>query len=61
MNDEWSASGGSIDPTKAEWIRILLFLFRQDQQDDQKIFSPSAWGLSAEGRIILTILLILSN
>jgi len=44
-----------------EWIRFLLRLFRQDQQDYQEFFSPAARDLSAEGRIILTILLILSN
>jgi len=44
-----------------EWIRFLLFLFRQDLQDYQDFFSPAASGLSAEGRIILTILLILSR
>ncbi|CAB1076134.1 hypothetical protein D1AOALGA4SA_3932, partial [Olavius algarvensis Delta 1 endosymbiont] len=37
------------------------FLFRQDLQDYQDFFSPAARGFSAEGRIILTILLILSN
>jgi len=44
-----------------EWIRFLLFLFRQDLQDYQEFFSPVACGLSAEGRITLRILLILSN
>ncbi|CAB1068382.1 hypothetical protein D1AOALGA4SA_333 [Olavius algarvensis Delta 1 endosymbiont] len=38
-----------------------MFLFRQDLKDYQDFFSPAARGLSAEGRIILTILLILSN
>jgi len=39
----------------------FIFLFRHDLQDYQDFFSPAARGLSAEGRIILTILLILSN
>jgi len=39
----------------------IIFIFRQDYQDYQEFFSPAARGLSAEGRIILTILLILSN
>jgi hypothetical protein len=40
---------------------ILIFvLFRQDYQDYQEFFACGE-GLSAEGRIILTILLILSN
>jgi hypothetical protein len=39
-----------------EWIPFL-FLFRQDYQE----FFACGEGLSAEGRIILTILLILSN
>jgi hypothetical protein len=37
---------------------IFIFLFGQD---DQEFFSPAAGGLSAEGRIIRTILLVLSN
>ena len=40
---------------------FIIFIFRQDEQDYQEFFSPAARGLSAEGRIILTILLILSN
>jgi hypothetical protein len=40
---------------------IFIFLFGQDDQDDQEFFSPAAGGLSAEGRIIRTVLLILSN
>ncbi|CAB1076809.1 hypothetical protein D1AOALGA4SA_4606 [Olavius algarvensis Delta 1 endosymbiont] len=48
-----------------------FYLFRQDlpvfaplrpgTQDYQDFFSPAARGLWAEGRIILTILLILSH
>jgi len=55
-----------------EWIRFLLFLFldrinqsslklRPGTQNYREFSSPAAMGLSAEGRIILTILLILSN
>jgi len=44
-----------------EWIRFLLRLFRQDQQDYQEFLSPAARDRSAEGRIILIILLILSH
>jgi len=35
--------------------------FRPGTQDYQDFFSPAARSLSAEGRLILTILLILSN
>jgi len=40
---------------------FIIFIFRQDYQDYQDFFSPAARGLSAAGRIIQTILLILSN
>jgi hypothetical protein len=43
-----------------EWIRFLLFSFRQDYQDHQDFFACGE-RLSAEGRIIHTIRLILSN
>jgi hypothetical protein len=42
-----------------EWIRFI-FLFRQDEQDYQEFFACGE-GFSAEGRIILSILLILSK
>jgi hypothetical protein len=35
---------------------FIVFIFRQDEQDYQEFFSPAARGFSAEGRIILTIL-----
>jgi hypothetical protein len=44
-----------------EWIRFILFLFLDRINRIIRNFSPAARGLSAAGRLILTILLILSN
>jgi hypothetical protein len=48
-----------IDEDMWNGFDIYYFYFRQDYQDYQEFFSPAARGLSAEGRIIQMILLIL--
>jgi hypothetical protein len=40
---------------------FIIFILDRINRIIRNLFSPAARGLSAEGRIILTILLILSN
>jgi hypothetical protein len=50
-----------IDEVIWNGFDFYCFYFKTGLTGLSGIFSPAAMGLSAEGRLILTILLILSN